>query len=62
VALVRTDISEERITCIIGVKGTSNIDDFFALMIEAIRSSETSVITKATRRHIQEDCIFHSHL
>jgi hypothetical protein len=31
------------------------------LMIEAIRSSETSVITRATQRNIQEDGIFLSH-
>jgi hypothetical protein len=30
-------------------------------LMEAIRSSETSVLTKARRRHIPEDGILHSH-
>jgi hypothetical protein len=30
------------------------------LMMEAIRSSETSVITRATQRHIPEDSTLHS--
>jgi hypothetical protein len=34
---------------------------FFTLKMEAIRSSETSVHTRSTRRHIPEDGILHSH-
>jgi hypothetical protein len=35
--------------------------NLFTLMMEAISCSETSVLTRSTRRHIQEDDILHSH-
>jgi hypothetical protein len=58
-ALLRTDVSEEhsaffiRVTRI-GEQGTT-------LMKEALSSSETSVLTRATRRKIPKDTILHSH-
>jgi hypothetical protein len=84
VALVRTDVSEDHISCIIIAKRfselgitldvTSNrsmlssmlqllvISDvvpsspfLVTLIMEAICSSETSVLTRAKRRHIPED-------
>jgi hypothetical protein len=38
-----------------------SLADFSTLKIEAIRSSEPSVHTRSTRRHIPEDGILHSH-
>jgi hypothetical protein len=35
--------------------------DFFTLMMQSISSSETLVLTKATRHHIPEEGIFHSY-
>jgi hypothetical protein len=55
VARVRTDISGELSASNVYVVPSSQV--FVALMMEALSSSETSVLTRATRRNIQEDAI-----
>jgi hypothetical protein len=50
VALVRTDVSEERTASIFRVTPI-----FVTLRMEAIRSFETSVLIRATRRNIREN-------
>jgi hypothetical protein len=63
-ALVRTDVSEERSASLIrttriGELGTIS-PIFVTLMMEELRSSEMSALTRATRRNIAEDAILHS--
>jgi hypothetical protein len=53
--LIRTDVSEERIASIIRMTKIGELGTTLA-----IRSSETSVLTRATWRNIQEDGILHS--
>jgi hypothetical protein len=76
VALIRADFSEEGIPSIFIVKRlflcsmllllfTANdahsSQILFTLMMEAIQSSETSIFTTATRSHIPDEDILHSH-
>jgi hypothetical protein len=68
VALVRTGVSEEHIVSIISVITISELGTLalsslilYTFMMEEIRTSEPSVLTTTTRRHIPEDGILHSH-
>jgi hypothetical protein len=74
VALVRTDVSEELSASFIKVTRIGTLETTLAvtsnderceeilvsLMMEALRSSETSVLTRATRRGIPEEGNLHS--
>jgi hypothetical protein len=61
VALVRTDVLEELRRLLVTASIVPSSPILVTLMKEELSSSETSVLTRATRHNIPEDAILHSH-
>jgi 3'-phosphoadenosine 5'-phosphosulfate sulfotransferase len=63
VALVRTDVSKELSASFIRVTRIGELGTTLAVTSNrrTPSSSETSVLTRSTRRNIREDTILHSH-
>jgi hypothetical protein len=60
VSLVRTDVSSQRAS-VASYGCVPSSPNLVTLMMEAPSCSETSVLTRATRRNIPDDGILHSH-
>jgi hypothetical protein len=59
VAFVRTDVSRSVLRLLITADVVPSSPILIILMMEAIRSSETSILTRAARHNIREDDIPH---